>query len=618
MVVAHFRPVRNKNKRISKKPCIFAGNFQIHLTLIMKRMISRQLLLLSGIAVLLLTACSKTPEQGKHIPKTAALVLGINAKQIQEKLVTEGMSVDKLFEALQQKDTTNEMAKALKEAKNSGVDMNGDVFVAMVPGDKGNGYVMAVAKLQDAAKFEAFLKEKSKKDIQAGKDFKYVEDKEAVVGFNNETIIGVFSFNPSKFSGAGGDTDPFAMLGDTTAPAPKAAEKANGVEILDGLFHLKADESVATIESFKEIQKEKGDVLFWMSSEQIYAFNPGTPSGVAALVSTNVKKLTAGAFQTAALHFENGKITVNSNSYAGTEIKEIMKKYPMEKVNMGMLENYPSENVLGFMLVNFDLRMLGDILKLVGMDGFANMGLAEAGITLEDVLKAFKGEMALIGSDFSVISTPSEWDSTYKTTKPQIKWVFNMKVGDKAAFEKIMSSPRIAPMFTKQGNDYVPAEGLAGPMAVSINSDRILLSSDAELMAAYTAGKSKVKLDEGVENKAKGNVLSMYLSVEKLVNNLPAEEMKVPDSVLNDIKGLLKDFTVATEPYNGKSQKSVMELNFKNEGQNTLVQLVNFTQKMYSYYLSKKKEDEAAWGGDAMDADTISLPVPADSAAVAQ
>ena len=581
----------------------------------MKRMFSKALLLLSGIAVLLLSACSKTPEQGKHIPKTAALVLGINSKQIQEKLVTEGLTVDKLFEAVQQKDTSNEMAKALKEAENSGVDLKGDVFVAMVPGDKGNGYVMAVAKLKDAAKFETFLKEKSKKEIKAGKDFKFMEDEDGAVGFNNETIIGVFSFNPNKFGDAyGGENDPFAALGDSAAPAaPKAPEKANTPEILDGLFHLKADESVATIESFKAVQKEKGDVIFWMSSEQIYAFNPGTPSGVAALVSTNVKKLTAGAFQTAAVHFENGKIKMNSNAYAGTEMKEIMKKYPMEKVNMSMLETYPSENVLGFVLMNFDLRMLGDILKLIGMDGFANMGLAEAGLTLDDVLKAFKGEFALIGSDFSVVSQPSAWDSTYKTTKPQAKWVFNLKVGDKAAFEKIMSSPQVAPMFTKKGNEYVPNEGLAGAMGVSINNERILLSSDAELMAAYAAGKGKVKLDEGIESKAKGNVMSMYLSIEKIVNNIPAEEMKVPDSVLNDIKGLLKDLTVATEPYNGTSQKSTIELNFKNEGQNTLVQLANFTQKMYGYYLSKKKEDEAAWGDPVVD--SAAVAVPADSTA---
>lgn len=562
----------------------------------MTRTTTRALLMISGAAVLLLTACSKAPEGGKHIPKTAALVFGINSKQIQDKLVTEGLSVDKIFEAVQDKDTTNEMAKALKEAKNSGVDLKGDVYFALVPGEKGKSYATAVAKLEDAAKFETFLKEKSKKEVKAGTDFKYIIDKDGMVGFNKETIIGVFSINPNKFDQMGED-------GAAAAPSGPEADEKGWVEVLNGLFHLKADESVGTIESFKEVQKEKGDVSFWMSSEQIYAFNPGTPSGMAALVTTNVKKLTAGSFQTAAVHFENGKIKINSLNYSGKEIQDIMKKYPMEKVNITALETYPSENVLGFALMNFDLRMLGDIIKLMGMDGFANMGLAETGLTLDDILKAFTGEIALVASDFSVVSKPSEWDSSYKVTKPEVKWVFNMKVGDKAAFEKVMNTPMVGQMFTKQGEEYVPNQPM-GEVAVSVNSKRILAASDQGLLTSYADGKSKVKLDEGVLSKAKGNVLSMYLSVEKLVNNIPAEEMKVPDSVLNDIKGLLKDFTVSTEPSNGKSQRSTMELNFKNENQNTLVQIVNFSKKMFAYYSAHKKEEEAAWTEPTVVTDT--------------
>lgn len=580
----------------------------------MKRMISRTLLVFSGAAVLLLSACSKTPEQGKHIPKTAALVLGINSAQIQEKLVTEGLTVDKLFDAVQTKDTSNSLGKALKDAENSGIDLKGDVFIAMVPGEAGSkGYFTATAKLKDAAKFEAFVKEKSKKEVKAGTDFKYVEEDNAIVGFDKETLIGVFAFDPSDLDGQSAYADMDAF-GDTTAPAPVAPKAVNNVETLNKLFHLKKDESIAAVESFKDIQKEKGDVFFWMSSEQIYAFNPGTPSGMAALMSGNIKKLTEGAFTTAAAHFENGKIKVNSTSYAGKEMSEIMKKYPMEKVNMEMIENYPSENILGFAVMNFDLRMVGEILKLVGMDGLVNMGLAEAQLTLDDVLKAFKGEIAIIGSDFAVVSQPSPWDSTVTTEKPDVKFVFNMKVGDKAAFEKVMSSKMIAPMFSKQGDQYVPQQPM-GDVAVSINDKRILAASDEALLTAYEAGKSKAKLEDVAVKAAKGSVLGIYLDIEKIVNNIPEKEMKeLPDSIANDLKGLLKNFTVSSEPFNGKNQKSVLELNFKNESQNTLVQLVNFTKKMWAYYESKKAEDEAAWAqpsdSTAVIDSAVAVPAP--------
>lgn len=566
----------------------------------MKRMISRTLLVLSGAAVLLLSACSKTPEQGKHIPKNAAMVLGVNSAQIQEKLVKDGLTVDKLFDAVQSKDTASAMAKAMKDAENSGVDLKGDVFVAMVPGEAGaKGYVAAYAKLKDAAKFEAFVKEKSKKEVKAGTDFKYVEDNNAIVGFSNETVIGVFAIDPGNMS----HEAPMSAFGDdmqdsTVAPPPPPAKTANNVETLNKLFHLKKDESVATLESFKEVQKEKGDAFFWMSSEQIYAFNPGTPSGMAALMTGNIKKLTEGAFTAAAIHFENGKIKVNSKSYAGKEMQDIMKKYPMEKVNMDMIENYPSENVFGFAVMNFDLRMLGDILKLLGMDGFANMGLAEAQLTLDDILKAFKGEIAIVGSDFSATNMPAG--------KPDIKFVFNMKVGDKAAFEKVMNSKMVAPMFSKVGENYVPQQPL-GEIALSINDKRVLVASDEALLTTYDAGKSKAKLDDVAVNAAKGSVFSMYLDIEKIMNNMPEEQMKeLPDSISNDIKGLFKNMAVSTEPFSGNTQKSVLELNFKNESQNSLVQMVNFTKKVWGYYEANKFDSRSQQAIDStIDADVV-------------
>ena len=563
---------------------------------------------MTGAAVLLLTACSKAPEQGKYIPKSAALVLSVNSKQVQQKLVTEGISVDKLFEAVQKKDTASGFAKAMKDMENSGVDLQGDVSIALVPGDGGiKSYISGVAKLKDAAKFEAFLKEKTQKEIKSGSDFKYVVDGESLIGFDKGTIISLFAFNPNKFEGNGFTMDTTAA---PAAPQGIAGDEKGWVETLNGLFHLKADESVGTIESFKNVQKEKGDVTFWMSSEQIYAFNPSSAAGMAAMFTTNIKKITAGSYQTVAVFFENGKIKANSTGYSGKELQEIMNKYPSQKVNLSMLETYPSENILGYALMNFDLRMVGDIIKLIGMDGLANMSLAQAGITLDDILKAFSGEIVLVSSDFSVVKKASPFDSSFKVTQPQLKYIFNMKVGDKAAFEKVMNSPMIGQMFTKQGEDYLPKQPLGESTAVSINNKNIMVGSDAALLADYKAGKSKAKLEDALLSKAKGNVLSAYLNVEKLVNNLPAEEMKLPDSVLNDIKGLLKDFNVISEPYSGKTQRSTIELNFKNENQNTLAQLITFSKKMFAYYEAQKKEDLGAAGATAVAIDSVAVATP--------
>ncbi len=125
---------------------------------------------MTGAALFLLASCSKAPEQGKHIPKNAALVFGFKSKQIQDKLSKDGLTIDKIFQTLQQNDTSNNYAKALADAKNSGIDLQGDVFFAMVPGEAGGAMnLMVIADVADAAKLEAFVKEKSRRKFRPAK-----------------------------------------------------------------------------------------------------------------------------------------------------------------------------------------------------------------------------------------------------------------------------------------------------------------------------------------------------------------------------------------------------------------------------------------------------------------
>lgn len=540
---------------------------------------------MTGAAVLLLASCSKAPEQGKHIPKNAAVVLGFKSKQIQDKLAKDGLTIDKIFETLQQNDTSNNYTKALADAKNSGIDLQGDVYLAMVPGESaGSTYMTVVADIADAAKFESFIKEKSKKEVKAGKEFKYVEDDKIYIGFTAKTMIGVALIEQGSR---------YFEEEDTTVKV------ASGTAILEKLFHLKADESVATITSFKDISKEKGDMLFWMSSEALYNINGANASGMGALMASNMKKITEGAFTTASANFEAGKIDMDMYSYVSKEMMAIIKKYPMEKIDVSSIEKYPSENIFGYAAVNFDLRIVGELLKMMGMDGLANMGLSEARITLDDLLVAFKGEITMVGSDFSTVAAPTDWDST--RTKPQMKWIFSLKVGDKAAFEKVMASPMLAQALTKQGDEYVPNMPLGDEMAVSINNKRILAGSDAELIKAYDAGTGKAKLDGDALANAKGSIASIYVDVEKIMASIPASQMELPDSISNDLKSLLKSVSSRSESISGEKSHSSAVVLFKDQSKNALTQLFNFTNKVYNWTNAKRKADAAMWGEQQTD-----------------
>lgn len=567
----------------------------------MKRSIQKALLFMTGAALFLLASCSKAPEQGKHIPKNAALVFGFKSKQIQDKLSKDGLTIDKIFQTLQQNDTSNNYAKALADAKNSGIDLQGDVFFAMVPGEAGGDMsLMVIADVADAAKLEAFVKEKSKKEVQAGKDFKYVIDGSSIVGFTGKTMIGIASID-----------QPVRYFDSTDV----AKTSSSHVAQLEKLFTLKADESVASVASFKDITKEKGDMFFWMSSESLYNMNGANASGMGALMASNMKKITEGAFTTASANFEAGKIDIDAYSYTSKELAAIFKKYPMEKINLESIEKYPSDNIFGYAAVNFDLRMIGELLKMMGMDGFANMGLSEARITLDDLLAAFKGEITMVGSDFSTVAAPTEWDST--RTKPQLKWIFSLKVGDKAAFEKVMASPMVAQMLTKQGEEYVPNMPLGDDMAVSINNKRVLAASDAELLKTYDAGTGKAKIDGDALANAKGSVGAFYVDVEKIMNAIPAKEMELPDSISTDLKSLIKSVSGKSDQISGEKSHSSGQVIFKDQSKNALTQLFNFMNKVYTWTNEKRKAEAAQWGDFNAEEAQVAVDSMAADAAIA-
>lgn len=569
----------------------------------MTRNISK-VLLTAVTAAVVFSACSKLPEQSKYIPKTAGVVLNINSKEISKKLITNGITMDKLFTAVQDKDTASTAAKAWKDAENSGIDLQSNFFVSVVFNSSQQSYVSMTGGLKDAAKFEAYLKKNiANYSLKTKKDFQYVweEDQKAVIGWNKETVIYVKGVDADKLkSGMPGgaapaypDTDSEAVDSAVAAPASvvtavASAEEDTWVAETDHLFHLKKEETAGTIEAFKDLLKGDADISVYVNPEPIY-------STQATMIPANLKEIISGSYYTGAVNFDKGKIVMEGSSYMGKEMAAIYKKYGAQEADLDMLEKYPSSNITGFLVYGFDFRMLGDIIKSTGMDGIVNMTLHSSGLTLDDILAAFKGQMVFVASDFAVSKTPNPYFPEDSITKPDAKWLFAMKVGDKAAFNKVMASPMVGGMFTKQGDHYVMNQQMPGMPAVSITDKLVTLASDNNVLTQYLDGKSKAGgLDNSFVSKIKGNPLGGYVNLEKIVNNIPEEEVPADGKELaGQFKNLLKDATVLSEKFDGKVQHSHMILTFKNENENSLVQLVNLGTNVAKYMQDKKKKEAA-------------------------
>ncbi|HVI45934.1 MAG TPA: DUF4836 family protein [Chitinophaga sp.] len=593
----------------------------------MKRTISKVLLTAVSAAVIL-SACSKVPDESKHIPKTAGVILELNAKEITQKLVTSGLTMDKVFTSLQSKDTANEVMKSWKDAENSGVDLKGHFFASFIFQEK-RSYISLTGSLQDADKFEAYLKKNiADFSLKTQNDFKYIwESKEgAVIAWNKNTVISIYGYDtdnlnklPSAIPGVPGapgpdDSDATEVAADSAAATPAALVTASNddaakelVTEVDHLFHLKKEETAGSLEPFAKLLKENSDMSVFVNPEAIYN------SGQFTMIPANFKKLMDGAFYTATVNFEKGKVVMNGNSYMGKEMATIYKKYGKKEIDIESLKKYPSENVTGFISYAFDLHMIAEIIKSTGMDGLVNMFLAKSSLSLDDIVNAFDGQFTYIASDFAVTKKESPYFPGEFKDEPSAKWIFNMKVGNKDAFNKVMTSPMLKDIFTKEGDRYVissPAVA-AGVPPVSITEKNITVGSDSVLLQQYLAGKGSIKLPEGLESKIKGSMLGGYADLEKVINTIPADKADSDEgkAMMAKVKGLLKDFTIVGQPYSGDVQRSEAVLTLKNKDENSLVQLINFATEMSKLDQAKKAKQKAA--EDSLFA------VPVDSAAAA-
>lgn len=576
----------------------------------MKRSISKVLLAAATTAVVL-SSCSKTPDESRYIPKTAGVVIELNAKQLTNKLITNGITMDKLFEATQSKDTSNEMMKAWKDAENSGIDMQSHFFASIVfqgqPAEH-KSYVSLTASLKDADKFEAYLKKNiANFSLKTQSDFKYIweEEQHAVIGWNKSAVIYISAVDPNnlnKFTPGGSSTPDYPaedqdVVTDTAVAVPAAlmatetdAEIKGWVAEVDHLFHLKKEESAGTIEPFAKLLKEDADAGVFVNPEAIYN------SGQITMIPANVKKLMEGSYYTGTVNFENGKILFNANTFLGKELAAIYKKYGKKEIDLGMLKKYPSQNVTGFVSYAFDFRMIGDIVKATGMDGMVNMMMGKSGLSMDDVLNAFEGQLTYVASDFAITKKESPYFPGEFTEKPDAKWIFSLKVGNKDAFNKLMTSPMLKEVFTREGDHYAVVNPMAAASmpAMSITEKFVTLGSDSVLLQEYLGGKGQIKLPEGIESKIKGSMVGGYVDLEKVTSVIPEDKMEDDEKpVVKKAKDLLKDVTFVSKADGSDVQHGEAVLNFKNKDQNSLVQLINLGTETVKVMQARKAKDKA-------------------------
>lgn len=537
-------------------------------------------------------SCKNTNTQGRYIPANAAIAVHINGKALSEKLPWTEIKNNPLFkDAYADSNMTAAVKKLLDNPDNSGIDTKNDLQFFMQKDSLG-AYVAFEGSIKDEAAFKAFVVEITENGTVTEKDgVNYISRFPACIGWTKETFIYVMD-TPDV-----GQKD--ALSGISKPRDISATCKA--------AFALDESKSLAKEEKFSKLVKEQGDLHFWMNSEELNKNNPSS----AAMAMLNLDKLLKGSITAVTVNFENGKIAANVRSYAGEELTKLYKKYSGGKVNEDMLKRMPGKDAIAIIALNFKPEGLREFLKITNLDGFINIGAASLGFTLDDFVKANKGDILFGLSDLKLVTdtskTPALDDEQMAppTPKPEFNFVFAASVGDKDAFNKLINSGK------KLSGTFVNSGAL--PLAYNGNGTYFALANSQENADKFIAGGSS---NADLVSKIGGEPMAAYFNLQSLIKVFGSFAAKDSSSkAVYDASLKLWDNILAKGGgFSDGASMQTIEINLMDKNTNSLKQLNQyaFTLGEVAKEKQRKQKEDIMAMEDAMNGGSVKDAAPVE------
>ena len=550
------------------------------------------LMMVASAAIVFFSSCSKSNKQGRYIPSDAAVVLHIDGESLNEKLPWEEVKQNELFKKASADTSIPAFAKSVMDnPENSGVDIKND-FEIFVMKEAVGGYVAIEGALKDEAKFKKFLTDANKNAKETSKDgYTYLNDGRTNIGFNKEKfIITVDAPEMSNMNGRNKMNFPT----DTAFGMVEVPKTRDMMPVTANLFNLKEDASLAKNEKFTDLIKTKGDAHVWYNAEMLLKGMDMGPMGAMA----NMNKLTAGMIFTGTVSFDNGKINFDGKSYLSKDMEDIYKKYGTDAFDKTMVKNIPSQNLAGMMIMNFKPEGLKEILKVLGIDGLANVGLAQtqAGITLDDIAKAGKGDFLFALTDIS--------KDTGMFNSTTAEYYFAASVGDKAAFTKVMDAGK---KMMLRGEDSMAA---SVPLPYNMNDKYFVFAKSKESADKYLSGTANTSFS--FLDNISGGSFGGYVNFQYILNSM--KPSAGTDSLaLAGFDASLKmwdNLIIKGGELKGGAVTQHWEVNLVDKNTNSLKQLNKYAASMGLIAEAHKKEREKMWNNMSDTATVIMPPMP--------
>jgi hypothetical protein len=307
-------------------------------------------------------------------------------------------------------------------------------------------------------------------------------------------------------------------------------------------------------------------------------------------------KFYEGSLTTATANFENGKIAVDFKSYSSKLLKDLMKKYSGGNINEDMLKRIPSKDVAAVFAVNFKPEVINELLKTLGFDGLANVGLSDLGFTMDDFIKANKGDIMIAVTEIKTKADSIHFpgaegkDNLIINNVPKPEFIFSASIADKDAFNKLIAA----------------AKKMMGPQSVYSDEPSPFQLSYNTNGNYFAIGNSKENIDKylaGGNNsfdftaKFKDIPFGGYVNLQYIMKSLESQMTKDSNAktAFDASLKMWDNIYITGGKYESGGMTSKMEINLVDKTSNSLKQLNQYLAilgKLAKDQMDRRNEDD--------------------------
>lgn len=562
----------------------------------------RSLVLLAAASLLLFTACKNSKSPDLLVPKEALMAIHINLESLSSKLSWDEVSKTNWFQDIAKEASTDSVAKQLlAQPAQSGVNTSKSQTFFIASSKPRSFYTGFEGSLKDAAAFEKFLHQVDKEQKAS-----FTKEGDLNLAFSNEDVV--IAWNNSKFLMLGNfGADKYGIPGNDaiySSGNPLTVDSLKQIAV--NLFKRKGDALLGSDKRFAELVTDGGD-LHWWGNYVSTIFNEYS-GGMLSMMKVNL--LVENTATAATISFDNGKITARSRQYVGKEVTNLFKEYEPKPISEATLSRLPASEVLAAGAFSYKPEGLKALLQLIGMDGMVNGFLGRAGYSVDEFIKANKGEILFAISDFDLKRDSTAYEdfdgkkSYIYRNEPKINFVAGTSVNDKEAFNKLIG------ILLKETDKIDQAKP---NVSYKLGDSWFATGTSTGEVDAFLAGGSK----PAYASKIAGHHAGFYLNFNRLFSIMQtikeyekadaASERWQSEKAMLDASASFWDEVVANGDVKNGVLTSYAEVVLKDKNTNSLVQLNKYLDKMYTL-----RPKEKAW--DMSDAELTPIPAPVDSA----